>query len=120
MSDERLIKNHGNLWTGFKTEDNKHYKTTHADFSGIIKHVEDMDERVNENAAMKAKGYQHVGTIPMALLEDWLIKHNYTMHEFAINAGGEKNKTNPHGGGGVKDKFLKYFLSRDFNKLHNR
>jgi hypothetical protein len=117
---EKLIKNYGDTWKGFKTEDGKHYKTTHSDFSNIIQHVKNMDEAVNESSAAKRKGYQHVGTIPMALLEDWLIKHNYTMHDFAINAGGEKCKTNPHGGGGVKDKFLKYFLSRDFAKLHNR
>lgn len=117
---EKLIKNYGDTWTGFKSEDGKHYKTTHSDFSNVIQHVKNMDELVNESTAAKRKGYQHVGTIPMALLEDWLLKHNYTMHDFAVNAGGEKGKTNPHGGGGVKDKFLKYFLSKDFAKLHNR
>lgn len=116
---EKLLKNYGDMWRGFKTEDGKHYKTTHADFSNVIRHVEDMNELVNESSVARRKGYKHVGTIPMALLEDWLIKHNYTMHEFAINAGGEKGKSNPYGGTGVKDKFLKYFLSRDFNKLHN-
>lgn len=117
---EKLIKNYGNgTWRGFKSEDGKHYKTTHADLSDVVEHARYLNEAVNENTTMKKKGYQHVGSIPMVLLEDWLIKHNYTMHQFAINEGGEKNKTNPHGGGGVKDKFLKYFLSRDFNKLHN-
>ena len=115
---EKLLKRYENMWTGFKTEDGKHYKTTHADFSGVIEHVKNMDELVNQSSRAKMKGYQHVGTIPMALLEDWLKKHGHTMHEFAINAGGER-KSNPYGGGGVKDKFLKYFLSRDFNKLHN-
>ena len=119
MSDEKFLKGYGNMWTGFKTEDGEHYKTTHADFSGIIDHVKHMNETVNESATARRKGYQHIGTIPLPLLEQWLIEHGYTMHEFAINAGGEKNKTNPHGGGGVKDKFLKYFLSRDFAKLHN-
>ena len=119
MSDEKVLKTYENMWTGFKSEDGKHYKTTHADFSGVIKHVENMKELVNESQVARNKGYQHIGTIPMALLEDWLVKHNYTMHEFAINAGGEKGKTDPYHGSGVKDKFLKYFLSRDFNKLHN-
>ena len=120
MSDEKFLKGYGDkTWRGFKTEDGKHYKTTHADFSNVMDHVKYMDQAVNESTVMKKKGYQHVGTIPMVLLEDWLIKHGYTMHQFAINEGGDKNKTNPHGGSGVKDQFLKYFLSRDFNKLHN-
>jgi hypothetical protein len=120
MSDERILKNYGNTVTGFKTEDGKHYRTTHGDYTDVIEHVRHMDQKVNEAPkATNRNGYKHIGTIPVPILEDWLIRHNYSMHEFAINAGGEKGKTNPYGGGGVKDKFLKFFLSKDFSKLHN-
>lgn len=116
---EKFVKGYGDAWKGFKSEDGKHYRTSHADFSNIIEHNRYLNEAVNESTVMKKKGYQHIGSIPTVLLEDWLTKNGYTMHDFAINAGGDKDKSNPYGGGGVKDKFLKYFLSRDFNKLHN-
>ena len=120
MSDERILKDYGNTVTGFKSEDGKHYRTTHSDFSDVVEHVKNMNEQVNgASRATNRQGYKHIGTIPLPILEQWLFERNYTMHEFAINAGGEKGKTDPYGGGGVKDKFLKYFLSSDFNKLHN-
>ena len=120
MSKERLLKDYGNTVTGFMTEDGKHYKTVHSDFSDVIDHVSNMREKVNEAPrATNRNGYKHIGTVPLPILEKWLQDHNYSMHEFAINAGGEKGKTDI-GGPGVKDKFLKFFLSRDFSKLHNQ
>ena len=115
MSDEKLLKHYGNTWTGFKSEDGKHYKTVHSDFTDVI-------ERKNLIADAQARsksGYEHVASIPLPILEAWLIEHNFTMHEFSINAGGDKNKTDITKSG-VKDQFLKYFMSRDFSKLHNK
>lgn len=113
---ERLLKDYGNVKTGFISQDGKHYKHTQGDFSDAIERVGQLRQTINEQKSRN--GYHHIGSVPLPILEDWLNQHNYTMHEFAINAGGEKGKTDINGPG-VKDKFLKYFLSRDFSKLHN-
>ncbi len=112
---EKFLKHYGNTWTGFASEDGKHYKTTHSNFQDII----DRREKIAEAQAGKRDGLQHIASIPLPILEDWLIKHGYTMHDFSINAGGDKNHPDMTKSG-VKDQFLKYFMSRDFSKFHSQ
>lgn len=117
---KRVIKNDGEVTKGFVSEDGAHYRTYSQDMEPIIDRVKYLNEKVNgADRSTNRAGMKYLGSIPRVMLEDWLTKHNYTMHDFAINAGGEKGKTDPNGGG-VKDKFIKYFMSREFSKLHTQ
>lgn len=105
----------------FSSEDGRHYRGHHQELGPAIRRVQHI-RHMHEHAtrASNPNGWQHIGSIPPAVLVDWLNKHGYKIDEWARNDGGDPYKTDPHSGGGVKDKFLKYYLSRDFAKLHNR
>jgi len=51
-------------------------------------------------------GRQYIGSVPVVLLQDWLTKHGYTLDQFARREGT------------IRQEFMKFFLSRDFSKLH--
>ena len=120
MSEKKVISDDGNLKRTVESEDGINYRRWSQNFDPIIQRVEYLKNKVNEaGRAENRHGYKYLGSVPIALVADWLNKHNYSWHDFAVNAGGEKGKTNP-GGPGVKDKFMKYFMSRDFAKLHTQ
>ena len=115
----RPTKRAGDYLRTFSSEDGKHYRGEHQNMEPVMKRV----ELIKQAQAERGTGQfdrRYVGSIPKTILIDWLTKHGYKMDEFARNEGGDPYKTNPHGGSGVKDKFLKYFLSRDFAKLHTQ
>lgn len=95
----------------FASEDGAHYRHYRQDISPTIRHVERMRK------GKHAMGWKHVGSIPITMLTDWLKSRGYTMDQWARNDGGDR-KVDPKGPG-VKDQFMRYFLSRDFAKLHN-
>lgn len=120
MADKKVISDDGNLKRTFETEDGVNYRRWSQNFDPIIERVERLKAKVNEaTRAENRQGYKYLGSVPLTLITDWLSKHGYSWHDFAINAGGEKGKTDP-AGPGVKDKFMKYFMSRDFAKLHTQ
>jgi len=53
-------------------------------------------------------GRQFIGSVPVVVLTDWLKSKGYTMEQFARREGT------------VRQEFMKYFLSRDFSKLHTQ
>jgi hypothetical protein len=72
-----------------------------------VKKVRDMHDYATK--ASNPSEWKHIGTVPIVLITDWLL-HNtpgYRMEHFARNVDG------------CKDRFLKYFMSREFSKLHN-
>ena len=104
----------------FASEDGKHYRGYRQDLDPVIRKVEHLRQKVNEAPRSENPNqWKHVGSIPMTVLVDWLMKNKFTIDQFARNDGGIKGKTYPESTSGVKDKFLKYFLSREFSKLHN-
>lgn len=120
----QALSNHGDYGVTFNVEDGKAFIGYHFDSAGIEKHCRQMTHAMQ--AGGKTPGGmngQYIGSIPPALLATWLRKHGFTMHHFAINAGGERLSRNPDPYAykkdpGVRSQFLRYYLSRDFSKMH--
>lgn len=120
MAGERVLAKTADTVKSFLTVDGKHYRKFSVNMQPVMDRVAYLNEKVNgATRAENRQGYQYLGSIPKTMLVDWLNKHGYTMHDFAVNAGGQKGKTDPRGSG-VKDKFMRYFMSRDFAKLHTQ
>jgi hypothetical protein len=122
----RKVRASGDLLQTFSSEDGRHFRGIHQNLDGAIdrvKHVRDMHDYATK--ATNPNGWKHLGSIPQAVLIDWLQKHNYTHNDWATNQGGTRcpagNDPVAHAtlDGGVRSQFLRYFLSRDFSKLHN-
>lgn len=118
------LANHGDYGVTYNIEDGKAYIGQHQDMKGLEKHATKMRHAMesghwNPNSITG----QYVGSISPAVLVSWLRKHNYTMNDFAVNAGGNRLNRNPDPFAykrdpGVRSQFLRYYLSRDFSKLH--
>lgn len=119
MRKFRPTKRAGDYLRTFSTEDGKHYRGETQELAPTMRRVELIKELQDRRGTGKYDR-RYIGSIPKVLLIDWLNKHGYKIDEFVRNEGGDPYKTNPHTGGGVKDKFLKYYLSRDFAKLHTQ
>jgi hypothetical protein len=120
MPKERLTQVAPGYRRSFLTEGGKSYRKQSQDISPVIehvKHVKDMHSYATK--ASNPNEWRHVGTIPMTLIVDWCQKNGYTFDQWASNAGGRRGYSYPESKTGVRDKFLAYFLSRDFAKLHN-
>ena len=120
MAKEKLLSKMGGTTKSFLSEDGNHYRHFRTDMDPVVEHVKYMNEKVNEaTRAENKQGYHYIGSVPITMIDDWLRSHGYDWNDFATNAGGEKGKTDPQGPG-VKDQFMRYFLSRDFAKLHTQ
>ena len=125
MAKKRLTRAVGDYARSFSSEDGSHYRGHHQNLTPAMDRVAKIREaQALHTRATNPHGRQYIGSIPAVILTDWLEKNNYKMEEFARNEGGNKNngndpqfyKTDP----GVRSKFLRYFLSRDFSKLHTQ
>lgn len=126
MGKSRLLKAAGDYARGFVTEGDKHYRVERQELSHAIKAVE-KQRHMAEHAtrASNPNEWFHVGKIPMTILIDWLGKNGHAIDAWARNDGGGRcpigddpiafMRRDP----GVKSQFLRYFLTSDFNKLHN-
>ena len=121
----KALQGSGDIARAFQSEDNKNFRIESQDLRPVAKHVEKI-RHMHEHStrASNPNEWMHIGSVPQVVLIDWLNKHNYTMDMFARNDGGDYNRDgdaqfhlkDP----GVKSQFLRYFLSRDFSKLHNQ
>jgi hypothetical protein len=112
MAKFRPIYKDGGVVKTFASEDGAHYRHYRQDIDPIIERVKyNRDIATDSNKLANPNGWRHEGTVPMTMLVDWLHKHGYTIDEFARADRNDKY--------GPKYKFLKYFKSRDFAKLHN-
>lgn len=121
----RPTKRAGDYLRTFSTEDGKHFRGEYQDLNPAIRRV----ELIREAQEFKGTGRfdrQFIGSIPETMLIDWITKRGYTIDQWARNEGGTPC---PPGGdpvqhcktdGGIKSEFLRYFLSRDFSKLHTQ
>jgi hypothetical protein len=99
------------------------FRRLHQEGSPIVRHVEQLRHKVNEAPTSgNPNGWQHAGSIPMVMLVGWLKENGYTMHQWAVNEGGQAKCSvrNYHTDPGVKAQFLRFFFSRDYAKLHNQ
>lgn len=119
MSKQRLTRAVGDYVRRFATEDGTHYRTETQELGPAMRRSQLIRQAQEANGTGKYDR-RYVGSIPMTVLHDWLKKHGYRMDQFARNEGGDPYKTDRVRGGGVKDKFLRHFFSRDYAKLHTQ
>lgn len=123
----RKVRASGDILQTFSTEDGKNIRGIHQTIDPAIHHVKRLRD-INDCATKTSNPneWRHIGSVPETVLYDWLNANSYTMHQWAVNEGGTKC---PAGSDpvahakldhGVRSKFLRYFLSRDFSKLHNQ
>ena len=118
--NRKLTKALGDYTRGFVSEDGKHYRTERQELSHAMKHVQNIrDKHATATRASNPNQWRHIGSIPEVVLDDWLNKHGYTRWHFTTNQGGDPYNKDPYADNGVRSRFLRYFLSRDFSKLHN-
>ena len=119
MAIKRTTAHHGDFARTFASEDGRHYRGYHQDMGAVQKHVERIRHMHEYRDPHKDTMFdRHVGSVSPAVLMGWLKQHNYTLQQWAVNAGGDPYRKFK-GGPGVYDKFLTYDLSREFSKLHN-
>lgn len=88
------------------SEDGKHYRGHSQDMQPVFDHVRHMDDKVNSAPkSANRNGWRYAGSIPTAVLIDWMNKNGVQFDQFARNEGG------------VKDKFKKWLFSRENHKL---
>jgi hypothetical protein len=104
----RPISVHSDYAVTHSEEDVKIITGWHQDVTPTIKHVQKVrDMHSYATKSSNPNEWRHVGSVPIAIIVDWNRRNGYTFSQWARNEDG------------AKDKFLKYFLSRDFSKLHN-
>lgn len=125
MAKLRPTKRAGDYLRTFGSEDGKHYRGEHQDLGPAMAR----SKLIRESQAQNGTGQhdrQYIGSIPMTVLIDWLNKRGLTMADWAINAGGTRCPVGVdplqhcRTDNGVKSEFLRYFLSREYSKLHTQ
>ena len=122
MGFKREIATRGDYRRGFLTEGSEHYRREFQDLTPAIDRVKRIrDAHETATKVSNPNEWQHLGSVPMVLLTDWLQKNKHTMDQWARNDGGNwpLKMENLDKDQGVKARFLKFFFSRDHSKLHN-
>lgn len=127
MGAVRLTKAAGDYARGFVSHHGQHFRKEVQEIGPAMKRVKEIAELQSyATSATNPSGWNYIGSVPQTILVDWLNAHGYTMDQWARNDGGSRC---PVGAdpvahatldGGVRSKFLRYFLSRDFSKLHTQ
>ena len=110
MARKRLTRAVGDYVRTFASEDGEHYRSETQELGPTMERVKLIREAQAANGTGRYDR-RYIGSIPVTVLHAWLKERGFRMDQFARNEGGDPYKTNPHNGGGVKDQFLKYFLS---------
>ena len=93
----------------FASEGGKHYRGHSQDMEQVFQHVRHKDDLVNSApAAGNRNGWEYVGSIPFALLIDWLKENNLRMDQWARD---EDN---------CKKRFMAHLQQRQYHKLLRR
>lgn len=99
----------GDSATTYSEEDGKRYIGQHQEIQPTIDHVKHLrDVFATATKASNPNGWKHVGSVPISIIVDWCNRNKYTFDQWARD---EDN---------AKKKFMKYFMSREFSKLHNQ
>jgi hypothetical protein len=97
---KRTTANFGDAQRYFGSEDGKHYRGIRQNIEPLKRHIEHLHHKVNEAPSSGNRNqWAYRGSIPMALLTEWLWKTKTPMHDWAVNRGG------------AKDQFLKWLQS---------
>jgi len=107
MKHALLTSDGSSTSTTYSEEDGKAYIGRHTNLAPHIKHVKMMrDIRDAATKASNPNGWELEARIPINIVTDWCTRNRYTFDQWARNEDR------------AKDKFLKYFKSREFAKLH--
>jgi hypothetical protein len=125
---ERLTRKDGDTARTFIVQDGVHVRRHHQELGPAMRRTKLIQE-ANEEATRRGlnpSDRQYIGSVPMTVIISWLQERGYTMHDWAVNAGGTQCPigmdpvAHAHTDNGVKSQFLRYFLSRDWCKLHSQ
>jgi hypothetical protein len=106
---KRVTGGAGDYLRSFSTEDGKHYRGFHQNFDPAIRRVEAIREaRANLSKANNPYDRRYIGSVPVTLILDWCAKNGCTYDQFARKEGD------------LRQRFTRYYLSRDFSKLHTQ
>ena len=115
----RLTRAVGDYARSFSTESGLHFRRETQELGPAMARVKRIRE-AQEHRGTGKHDRRYVGSVPFVVLSDWCNKNRYTMDQWARNDGGIPGMMYPESKSGVKDKFMAYFLSRDFSKLHTQ
>jgi hypothetical protein len=125
MAKQRLTRAVGDYVRTFASEDGKNYRLEHQELGPAMRR----SQLIREAQAHHGTGQfdrRYIGSVPTIVLWDWLKERGYTMDQWARNEGGtrcsfgEDPMEHCLHDNGIKSQFLRYFLSRDFSKLHTQ
>lgn len=107
----------------YSEEGGKQYLSHAIELDPHIKEVQKL-RQVNEMAtkASNPNGWSHAARIPMPILMDWLAKNRLTYSQWSRNMGGSKDDGTRdfyRRDQGVKSRFMRYFMGREFSQLHH-
>jgi hypothetical protein len=109
MGSKRVTGGAGDYLRSFSTEDGNHYRGFHQNFDPAIRRVEMIREaRARLTKANNPYDRQYIGSVPVTLILDWCAKNGFTYDQFARREGD------------IRQRFMRYYLSRDFSKLHTQ
>ena len=121
----RLTRAVGDYIRTFSTEDGEHYRTERQELGPAIRRAKLIQESQAHHGTGKYDR-RYIGSVPQVVLTDWLKNNGYTADQWARNEGGRQCPAGEDPvnhcihDNGVKSQFLRYFLSRDFAKLHTQ
>ena len=125
MALQRLTRAVGDFSRRFFTQDGIHYRRETQELTAAIKRS-NLIREAEAAAKYNPMGRSYIGSVPYVVLTDWLKARGYTYDQFARNEGGTRcppgadPKAHAMLDKGVRSEFLRYFLSRDFAKLHSQ
>ena len=106
MADIRPIKVVSDVATWFASEEGKNYRGASADMNPILKRVRYLDAKVNGAGKRdNPLGWGYIGSYSPLMIQDWARKNHYTLDQIARNEDG------------ARDKFKRYLMGNQFNKL---
>ena len=109
MARKRRTGGAGDTARYFSSEDGAHYRGHYQDLEPAIRRTKAI---IHAEQAHSKKdnpmGRTYIGSVPWAVLIDWLNKNHYTIDQFARREGT------------IRPDFMKYFLSREYSKLHTQ
>ena len=104
--ERRVTGQVGDVQKYLAHEDGKLYRGMRQDMTEAIRRVRYLDDKVNGASSKDNRaGWKYAGSVPVVVLTDWLSKNGYTWPAFATNEDG------------CKDKFLRWFMSRENHRL---
>jgi len=109
MGSRRRTGGAGDYSRSFSVEDGNFYRGFHQDLAPAIRRTELIREAQSRRSrASNPTDRQYIGSVPQTVLIDWLNARGYTIDQFARREGT------------IREEFMRYFLSRDFSKLHTQ